>query len=65
MSYKIIRSHASLQDLEKAVSAATGYEPTGGPFRDPDAREWCQAMVLKRPPLPDGEIRLREPKHKR
>jgi hypothetical protein len=59
--YKIIRSHASLVDLEKRVNAVADYEPAGGPFRDPDAREWCQAVILRREPVPAGEVRLREP----
>lgn len=69
--YKIVRTHSSLQDLENAVAAASDYEPLGAPFRDPEAREWCQAMTRRpvmipgRSPVPDGEIRLREPKRKR
>lgn len=65
MTYKIIRSHVSLLDLESRVNAATDYGPTGGPFRDPDSREWCQAVVLKRIPAPVGGVRLQEPAKKR
>ncbi len=61
-SYRIVRSHASLVDLEARVNAETDYMPTGAPFRDSDAREWCQAVVLKPGAPPVGEVSLREPK---
>ena len=61
-NYRIIRHYGSLHDLEARVNAETDYTPTGGPFRDSDAREWCQAVTLK-PCAPNvGEIRIREPK---
>lgn len=61
-NYRIIRHHGSLQDLEARVNADADYTPTGGPFRDGDAREWCQAVTLKPGAHPAGEIRIREPK---
>jgi hypothetical protein len=61
-NYRIIRHYGSLHDLEGRVNAETDYTPTGAPFRDNDAREWCQAVVLK-PSAPNvGEIHIREPK---
>jgi hypothetical protein len=63
--YKIIRSHASLVDLENLVNAAADYTPTGAPFRDNDSREWCQAMTLRTAPVEIGNVNLREPAKKR
>ncbi len=65
-AYKIIHTHATLYDLAIAVnlSIADGYEPASGPFRDEESREWCQALVLRRIPAENGQVRLRETKHK-
>ncbi len=61
-AYKIIRTASTLHDLVTAVNLNADYEPTGGPFRDEESREWCQALVLRRIPVENGEVRLRETK---
>ena len=60
-NYIIVRVHTNPHDLQKAVNSLSDYEPTGGPFRVEDAREWCQAMTLKRTAAPQGQVRLQEP----
>lgn len=61
-AYKIIRTASSLHDLELAVNLNTDYEPEGGPFRDHETREWCQAMKLRGAVAENGEVRLKEPR---
>ncbi len=61
-AYKIIRTASTLHDLVTAVNLNADYEPAGGPFRDEESREWCQALVLRRAPMENGEVRLRETK---
>ncbi len=61
-AYKIIRTASTLHDLQTAVNLNADYEPAGGPFRDEESREWCQALVLRRIPVENGEVRLRETK---
>lgn len=61
--FRTIRTGGTLVDLDKLVTVALeqGWQPQGQPFRDPDAREWCQAMV-HREPRPAGTVKIKEPK---
>ena len=64
MTCQIIRVPSpSLVDLERRINAQTaqGWRCEGGPFRDDESREWCQLLV-KDESLPNGTVRLREPK---
>jgi hypothetical protein len=64
-AYRIVRECTSAA-LESAVNdmCAQGYEPTGAPYPNLDAGQWCQAMIKRTPEAEAGEIRLREPKRK-
>jgi hypothetical protein len=62
MSYRIIRTHGTLIDLEKAISDLGDVAIHGAPFRDGESREWCQAVTVR--PSKSGEVRLQEPAKK-
>lgn len=61
--YRIIRTHGSLVDLEKAIVALGDCQMHGAPFYHSASAEWCQAVTVRTPAKP-GEVRLQEPKRK-
>ncbi len=56
--YRIIRTSGTLVDLEAAVNRSGGI-PQGGPSRDPDSKEWFQAVRILAEQ--NGDVRLQEP----
>ncbi len=59
-TYRIIRTHGTVVDLEKAIVALGDVQIHGAPFRDERMMEWCQAVSMRmgKP----NEVRLREKK---
>lgn len=57
--YRVIRVFAGIEVLETCVSAAAaeGWHPTGGPVRDEEKRQWCQAVTRQKP----SDVNLKEP----
>lgn len=63
--FEIIRDGVSLASLQQRVQTFIDLEHAelvGAPFRDDEARQWCQALMIPRLPPPPEEIRLKEPK---
>ncbi len=46
-TYRIVRTHGTIVDLEKAVVALGDVQIHGAPFRDERMMEWCQAVSLR------------------
>lgn len=63
-SYRVLRVHANLTNLEVEVNRflADGWQATGAPFYDEMGGQWCQAMTKQGDASKPGQVKLREPR---